>query len=132
MGYASAYLCGGRRRMGMHQHKCSLCAMVWQHSHDSFENFRDHICPACGYLELMVDKPGAPPMSESETRKAAGHFLGVGNHADSSVRTAAAFSLGALAVESQRAVPMLAERVARDRHPGVRRACVEALGQFGV
>ncbi|HLN32239.1 MAG TPA: HEAT repeat domain-containing protein [Gemmataceae bacterium] len=117
---------------GIHKHKCSLCGTVFQHGHESFEDFAAHICPACGYLELMVYKHGDPPMSQSETRKAAANFLRGLNDPDGSVRAAAAFSLGWLAVEPQRAVPVLAERASRDPHAAVRRAAVAGLGRFGA
>ena len=114
-----------------HEHKCSRCGTLWQHSHDSKGRFRDHICHSCGYLELMVLKPGQPPMGAADYPQAVANFLGALSDSDEMARSAAAFSLGLLRVEPDRAVPGLALAAISDSQPTVRQAAVEGLRSFG-
>jgi DNA-directed RNA polymerase subunit RPC12/RpoP len=116
---------------GMHEHKCSRCGAAWEHSEESNGRFRDHICPSCGYLELMVCKPGQPPMAEADYPQAVANFFKVLSDSDGSARAAAAFSLGHLRVEPERAVPSLALAAISDSQPVVRQAAVDALRRFG-
>jgi hypothetical protein len=115
---------------GTHQHLCSQCGAVWEHCHDSKGRNRDHICPQCGYLELMVFKPGAPPMGPADHPQAVANFVQVLTDPDESARRAAAFSLGSLRAEPDRAIPGLALAAIGDRQPSVRQAAVDALRRF--
>jgi HEAT repeat protein len=116
----------------MHEHQCSRCGAVWQHSEESNGRFPDHICPACGYLELMVLKEGAPPMGEADYPQAVANFLKVLSDSNDSARAAAATSLGHLRAEPDRAVPALALAAISDRHSNVRQAAAESLRRFGA
>ncbi len=115
---------------GTHEHQCSRCKSVWQHSHDSKGRFRDHICQSCGYLELMVLKPGQPPLGPADYPQAVANFLTVLTDADASARAAAAFSLGHLKALPDRAIPALALAAISDSQPAVRQAAVESLRGF--
>ena len=115
----------------IHQHVCSVCGTLWEHCHESYGRFRDHICESCGYLELMVYKPGDPPMGPADFPQAVVNFLNVLNDSDDSARTAAAFSLGRLGAEPDRAVPALAWTAIWDTHLAARQAAVEGLRRFG-
>jgi DNA-directed RNA polymerase subunit RPC12/RpoP len=115
-----------------HEHHCSCCGAAWQHSEESNGRYRDHICPSCGYLELMVLKPGAPPMGVADYPQAVANFLKVLTDPDDSARAAAAFSLGHLRAEPNRAVPALALSAISDRHPTVRQAATDSLRRFGL
>jgi DNA-directed RNA polymerase subunit RPC12/RpoP len=116
---------------GTHEHKCSRCQTAWQHSQESNGRYRDHICPKCGFLELMVLKPGQPPIGPADYPQAVDNFLKVLRDSDDSARTSAALSLGYLRAQPDRAVPALATAAISDRHPIVRQAAAEALRGFG-
>ena len=94
----------------MHEHKCSQCETAWQHSQESNGRFRDHICPSCGFLELMVFKPGAPPFGAADYPQVVANLLKALADSDKAARRAAAFSLGLLHAEPTRAVPALRAR----------------------
>jgi hypothetical protein len=114
-----------------HEHQCSRCGNSWQHSQVSHERYRDHICPSCGYLELMVFKPGAPPMGAEDLPRAVTNFLKVLTDSDESARAAAACSLGYLQTEPDRAIPALALAAIGDRDASVRQAAADGLRRFG-
>jgi len=116
---------------GTHEHQCSRCKTAWQHSHDSKGRYRDHICQSCGYLELMVLKPGQPPMGAADYPQAVANFLTVLSDSDASARTAAAFSLGCLRAQPDRAVPALALAAISDPQPTVKQAAIDGLRRFG-
>ena len=118
--------------MSTHEHKCSRCGTLWQHSHESKGRFRDHICQSCGYLELMVLKAGAPPMRTADYPQAVANFLDVLSDSDETARKAAAFSLGYLRAEPNRAVPGLALAAISDPHPTVRQAAADGLRRFDL
>jgi DNA-directed RNA polymerase subunit RPC12/RpoP len=117
---------------GMHEHQCSRCGTAWEHGEESNGRYRDHICPSCGYLELMVLKPGAPPMGAADYPRAVANFLEVLSDSDLSARAAAAFSLGYLRAEPRRAVSALAMAAIGDPEPTVRQAAAEGLRHFGL
>ena len=81
---------------------------------------------------MMVCKPGQPPMGEADYPRAVANFLKVLSDSDASSRAAAAFSLGHLKAEPERAVPGLALTAISDRDLTVRQAAVDALRRFGV
>lgn len=114
----------------MHEHQCSQCGSVWQHSHESIGRFRDHICQSCGFLELMVFKPQEPPFGVSDYSQAVANLLKAMSESDEAVRRAAAFSLGQLRAEPHRAVPALALAAICDLRSGVKQAAVEGLRRF--
>jgi DNA-directed RNA polymerase subunit RPC12/RpoP len=105
-----------------HEHKCSRCGTAWQHSDESNEQFREHICPSCGYLELMVFKPDALPMGAADRPRAVANFLKALTDSDESARAAAACSLGYLQAEPDRAIPALTLTAIGDRDASVRQA----------
>ena len=114
-----------------HGHKCSRCGTVWEHGDESNERFRDHICPACGYLELMVFKPDEPPMGAADYPRAVANFLKGLTDRDASARAAAASSLGFLQAEPNRAIPGLALAAIGDPNLTVRQAAADSLRRFG-
>ena len=71
-----------------HEHKCSQCGTAWQHGDESNERFREHICPSCGYLELMVFKSREAPMGAADLPRAVANFLKVLTDSDESARAA--------------------------------------------
>jgi HEAT repeats len=117
--------------MHTHEHHCSQCEAVWRHSDESNEQFREHICPACGYLELMVFKPGDPPMGPADLPRAVANFLKILSDRDDAARAAAAFSLGRLQAEPNRAIPALALAAIGDSQATVRQAAADGLRRFG-
>jgi HEAT repeat protein len=116
--------------MRLHEHKCSQCGTIWQHTEESHSQFRHHICQSCGFLELMVFKPHAPPLGESDYPRLAANLLKAMTDSDESVRRAAAYSLGHLRVEADRAVPALALAAVCDLRSSVKQAAVEGLRRF--
>jgi hypothetical protein len=115
-----------------HEHRCSQCATVWEHSEESNGRYRDHICPSCGFLELMVLKPGQPPMGAADYPQAVTNFLNVLSDSDATVRAAAALSLGHLRAEPGRAVSALAMTAIGDPHPTVKQTAADGLRRFGL
>ncbi len=115
-----------------HEHHCSQCGAVFEHGHESNGRHRDHICPSCGYLELMVFKPGQPPMGEADYPRAVANFLKVLSDPDERSRAAAAFSLGCLRAEPARAIPGLALAAMSDSQASVRQAAADGLRRFGL
>ena len=114
-----------------HEHKCSRCGTAWQHGDDSNEQFREHICPSCGYLELMVFKADSLPMNAADYPRAVSNFIKALSDSDGSARAAAACSLGHLQAEPARAIPALTLAAIGDREETVRQAAAEGLRQFG-
>ncbi len=115
---------------GMHEHKCSQCGAVWQHSEEANGRFRDHICTSCGFLELLVFKGQQAPFGGSDYPRAVANLLKAMTDPDESVRRAAAFSLGHLRAEANRSVPALALAAICDLRPSVKQAAVEGLRRF--
>jgi len=116
----------------MHEHKCSQCEMAWQHNQESNGRFRDHICPSCGFLELMVFKAGAPPFGAADYPQVVANLLKALADSDKAARRAAAFSLGVLHAEPTRAVPALALAAICDLDSTVKVAAVEGLRHFDI
>jgi hypothetical protein len=114
----------------MHEHKCSQCKTAWEHSQESNGRFRDHICPSCGFLELMVFKAGAPPFGAADYPQVVANLLKALADSDKAARRAAAFSLGVLQAEPTRAVPALALAAICDLDSSVKVAAVEGLRHF--
>jgi predicted nucleic acid-binding Zn-ribbon protein len=114
-----------------HEHKCSQCGTAWQHGDESNEQFREHICPSCGYLELMVFKSDAPPMGAADYPRAVANFLKALTGSDESARAAAACSLGYLQAEPDRAIPALTLAAIGDGDASVRQAAADGLRRFG-
>jgi hypothetical protein len=114
----------------LHQHKCSQCGTTWQHDEHSNERFRDHICQSCGFLELMVFKAHEPPLGPSDFPRAVANLLKAISDSNESVRRAAAFSLGHLRAEPDRAVPALALAAVCDQRSAVKQAAIDGLRRF--
>jgi HEAT repeat protein len=114
----------------VHEHKCSQCGTVWQHSQESNGRFREHICQSCGFLELMVFKTSDPPLGASDYPQVVANLLKAMSDSDESVRRAAAYSLGHLRAEPDRAVPALALAAICDLRAGVKHSAVEGLRRF--
>jgi HEAT repeat protein len=116
----------------IHEHQCSQCGTGWEHSQESHGRFRDHICPSCGFLELMVLKAGAAPFGAADYPQVVANLLKALADSDKTARRAAAFSLGVLHAEPGRAVPGLALAAICDLDSAVKQAALEGLRQFDV
>ena len=113
-----------------HEHQCSRCKTSWQHSEASNGRYRDHICPSCGFLELMVFKSQQPPMGPADYPQVVANLLKGLTDSDESVRRSAAFSLGDLRAVPERTVPALALAAICDLRTTVKQAALDGLRRF--